>query len=100
MSVTISTGTAKASSTTKPWLWGAASTVAFGFLLLPFGRRKQIRATAGLVVLLFVTIAGVGCGSSSAPSKNAAAGTYVVNLTANGGTGSAAKSIPLVVTVQ
>jgi hypothetical protein len=100
MSVTISTGTAKASSTTKPWLWGAASTVAFGFLLVPFRRRKQIRATAGTVVLLVIAIAGVGCGSSSTPSKNASAGTYVVNLTANGGTGSAAKSIPLVVTVQ
>jgi len=100
MSVTISTGTARAGSTNKPLLWGAASTVAFGFLLLPFGRRKQIKTTAGLVVLLALTVAGVGCGSSSTPSKNAAAGTYVVNLTANGGTGSAAKSIPLVVTVQ
>lgn len=99
VSVTINTGKATASSTNKPFLWGGASTIAFGFLLLPFGRRKQLKAL-GLVVLLAVTIAGVGCGSSSSSSKNVARGTYVVNLMANSGTGSAAESIPLVVTVN
>ena len=97
--VTINTSATMASAVIKSKIWGAASTLAFAGLLLPFGRRKRLKTLLGLAAMLVITIGGVGCSSGSSSSKVAPKGTYVVNVTATGGTGSSPKTIPVVVTV-
>ena len=105
ITVTIATGPShSASMSGRSQWWGTASTVALGLLLLPFFPRKRIKALLGLTASIALLIAAIACGSDSKPAPasptTVAAGTYVVNLTASGGSGSTTKSIPLVVTVQ
>jgi len=105
ISLTVNTGPSNSTATYNHHaLWGSASTLAIGLLLLPFARRKRLKSVSGFLMLIALVTAGVGCGSNSStalpPSKNVEAGTYTVSLTATGGTGSLAKSIPLVITVK
>jgi putative copper export protein len=79
-------------------LWGAAPTLAFAGILLPFVRRKRLKTVLGVAALLVLALAGVGCGSSS-NSKVVHQGVYALNLTASAGTGSTAKTVSLVVTI-
>ncbi|WP_041855675.1 protease pro-enzyme activation domain-containing protein [Candidatus Korobacter versatilis] len=101
--LTIITGPSSTAANHGAW-WATASTIALGLLFVPFTRRKRMKSLLGFTALMAVMVAGIGCGSNSStalpPSKNVTAGTYTVSLTASGGTGSAAKTIPLVVTVK
>jgi hypothetical protein len=102
VTVTVSASTATASSGKRRSLWGAASTLAVGWFLVPFSRRKRWKPLLGLCMLLALTLAGVGCaGTSTVPTPKPAVtpSTYVINITANGGAGTTAKTTPLVVTV-
>ncbi len=72
--------------------------LAFAGILLPFVRRKRLKTLLGMAALLVVALVGVGCGSSG-NSNVVHQGVYVLNVTASGGAGSAAKTVPLVVTV-
>jgi hypothetical protein len=96
--VTVNTKLTTANASIKTHILGAASTLAFAGLLLPFVRRKRLNTLLGMAALLVVALVGVGCGSSG-NSNVAHQGVYVLNVTATGGTGSAAKTVPLVVTV-
>ena len=101
--LTIGTGSPMASVKPASAPWGFIPTVALGCLLMPFCRRKRVRAllasSAAFAILLFA----IACGSSSnkmpPPSSTVAPGTYAVKVTTTGGAGSAAKTLPLVVTI-
>jgi Pro-kumamolisin, activation domain/Bacterial Ig-like domain (group 3) len=98
--VTVTAAAATASNAAQPNLWGVVSTVAFAGLLLPFGRRKRLKRAFVLVAVLAFAFGVVGCGGGSSTPPTPATATYVVNVTASGGAGSAAKTVPLVVTVN
>jgi hypothetical protein len=98
--VTVTAAAATARNVVQPNLWGVVSTVAFAGLLLPFGRRKRLKRAFGLVAVLAFAFGVVGCGGGSSTPPTPATATYVVNVTASGGAGSAAKTVPLVVTVN
>jgi len=106
VTVTVNTGTTTAKSGTNGYLLGAASTLAFGLFLIPMGKRKRLQSLLGLAAIVVITMVGIGCGGSSStkpPVTNtgiAVPGTYVLNITATGATGTTAKTTPLVVTVQ
>jgi hypothetical protein len=97
--VTVRTALTSASAATGMRMLGAASTLAFAGLLLPFGSRRRRKSMLGLLTILVIAFCGVGCGGGSSNSNVAHQGVYVVNVTASAGTGSVAKAIPLVVTV-
>ena len=96
--VTVNTSATAARAEIKSRIWGTASTVVFAGILLPFVRRRRLKTVLGVTALLVVALVGVGCGSSG-NSSTAHQGVYVLNVTAPGGIGSAAKTVPLVVTI-
>ena len=96
--VTVNTSATAARAEIKSRIWGAASTVAFAGILLPFVRRRRLKTVLGVTALLVVALVDVGCGSSG-NSSTAHQGVCVLNVTASGGIGSAAKTVPLVVTI-
>jgi hypothetical protein len=96
--VTVNSSPTTARAEIKRRLWGAASTLVFAGILLPFVRRKRLKTVLGVAVLLVVALAGVGCGSSS-NSKVVQQDVCALNLTASAGTGSAVKTVSLVVTI-
>ena len=96
--VTVNTSATAARAEIKSRIWGTASTVVFAGILLPFVRRRRLKTVLGVTALLVVALVGVGCGSSG-NSSTAHQGVYVLNVTASGGIGSAAKTVPLVVTI-
>jgi hypothetical protein len=104
--VTVNSGVVTAGALANPKIWGVASTMPFVGLLLPFVRRRQLKRILGsLAILTTLSLCAAGCGSSnSTPTTPKRAtpktATYVVNLTASAGAGSAAKTLPLVVTVN
>jgi subtilase family serine protease len=104
--VTVNSGVVTAGALANPKIWDVASTMAFVGLLLPFVRRRQLKRILGsLAILTTLSLCAVGCGSSnSTPTTPKRAtpktATYVVNLTASAGAGSAAKTLPLVVIVN
>ena len=106
VTVTVNTGSTSTTSGNSDYLWGGASALAFGLFLLPIGHRKRIQGLLGLVAIVVITMVGIGCGGSSSTKTPvtlpgiAAPGTYILNINATGGTGTTAKSIPLVVTVK
>lgn len=80
-------------------LWKIPSGLALaGLLLLPFSRHKRVRQMLCLVVLLAITAAGVGCGSSG-PNNKVAVGSYNLTITATGPTGTVAKTVTFAVNV-
>jgi hypothetical protein len=79
--LTVSTSRLVASSRGNGRLLAATSTLAFGFMLWPFGMRKRLKTTLGLLCLCVVALVGVGCGSSSNPN-NAAPGSFALTITA------------------
>jgi hypothetical protein len=100
--ITVSASLVTASAVAKSHLWGAASTIALAGLLLPFGRRKQLKSLLGMVAILVLALYAVGCGGgSTTPTtpKTPQTATYVVNVTTTAGTGTTAKALPLVITV-
>jgi hypothetical protein len=100
--VTISSGAASAVAAAKFNGWGVVSTMTVVGLLLPFGRRKKLGRSLGMVGIVALAFCAFGCGgggSNNSNLGNSQSGTYVVNVTASAGAGSAAKTIPLVVTV-
>ena len=96
--VTVNSSPTAARAEIKRRLWGAAQTLAFAGILLPFVRRKRLKTVLGVAALLVVALAGVGCGSSS-NSKVVHQGIYALNLNASAGPGSTAKTVSLVVTI-
>jgi hypothetical protein len=111
VSITVTAQKLKSSAVLKGRVLGAASTLAFAGLLLPFGRRQRLRPLLGMVAIFVIVLYAAGCGSvgttsNSANSSNkgtggesATPGVYVVNISATSGTGSTAKVVPLVVTI-
>ncbi len=98
--VTVGSSVVAASAVTKLNVWGVASTMAFAGLLLPFGRRKKLKRLFGAAAILATfSLFAAGCGSSNSTPATPQTATYVINVTALAGTGSTAKTIPLVVTV-
>ncbi len=79
--LTINTNHLSASRNGNNRLLGVTSTLAFGFVLLPFVSRKRLKTSLGMLGLFLVVLVGVGCGGGS-NSNNAAAGTYTVTVTA------------------
>jgi hypothetical protein len=97
--LTVKTSLAIANAGTGMRVLGAASTLAFAGLLLPFGGWKRRKSVWGLLTILVIAFCAAGCGGGSSNSNVAHQGVYVLNVTASAGTGSAAKAIPLVITV-
>jgi hypothetical protein len=102
--VTVSASVVTASAVAKSHLWGAASTIALAGLLVPFGRRKQLKSLLGMVAILVLALYAVGCGGGGStiptnPTTTPKTATYVVNITTTAGTGTTAKALPLVITV-
>jgi Pro-kumamolisin, activation domain/Bacterial Ig-like domain (group 3) len=100
--ITVSSNVVAASAVTKSSLSGVVSTIAFAALFLPFGRRKRLKHLLGMLAIVVFGICAAGCGGGSGSSTPAApqTGTYVLNITTSAGPGTAAKTIPLVVTVS
>ncbi len=98
VTVTINTA-ATVAAMRESGLWKIPSGLALaGLLLLPFSRHRQVRRMLCLVVLLAITAAGVGCGSSGANNK-VAVGSYNLTITATGPTGTVAKTVTFAVNV-
>jgi hypothetical protein len=103
--ITVGSAVATAGALAKSRIWGVVSTMAFAGLLLPFGRRRKLKRVFGtLAMLTMLSLFAGGCGSSNrtptiqkAPQKTA---TFVVNIIASAGAGSAAKTLPIVITVN
>jgi hypothetical protein len=98
--ITVNTKLVAANALLKTHSLGFASTLAFAGLLLPFARRKHLRRCLVLVTILVVGLYAAGCGSGSSSANVTPTGTYVINVTANGGVGGTTKVIPLVVIVS
>ena len=62
--VTVTTRQVAANAAPQNNIGGAVSTLAFAGILLPFVRRKRLKAVLGVAALLVVALVGVGCGSS------------------------------------
>jgi len=97
--ITVSAGAAIASLGNSDNVIGGVSTLAFAGLLLPFGRRKHLKRLLGMVAVVTLGMCAMGCGGNSTPAIPQTA-TYVVNVTATAGAGSAAKTVSLVVVVN
>ncbi len=98
--VTVTSGSVTAAKAVRTDAWGAVSAIAFVGLLLPLGNRKKLKRSFGIIAIVMLAAYAVGCGgSSSSSSPTNQTGTYVINVTASAGPGTAAKTIPLVVTV-
>jgi trimeric autotransporter adhesin len=99
--LTVSSGVITARALAKSNMWGAASTMAFAGLLLPFVRRKHLKHLFGtLAILTALSLFAVGCGSSNSTPAAQKTTTFVVNVTTSAGAGSAAKTLPIVITVN
>lgn len=96
--ITVNTKVVSAQRLPKDPFPGFASAIAFAGILLPFGCRKHWKKLLGFAAILVIGFYSVGCGGST-NSNSAPQGTYVVNVTATSGTGTAQKVTPLVVTV-
>jgi hypothetical protein len=100
--VTVTAAVATASAVEKTNFLGVVSTMAIAGLLLPFGRRKNMKRLFGaLAILIALSLFAVGCGSGNpAPvTPTPLTTTYVVSVSASAGAGGAAKTLPLVITV-
>jgi hypothetical protein len=79
---------------------GLMAPFAVAALLLPFGgRRKRKTIILGIVGVFVLGLSGTGCGGSSSTPPAAQKNVYVLNVTATSN-GTAAKTTPLVVTVN
>ena len=99
--ITVSAHSAAAKIVQHGRVLGLMAPFAVAALLLPFGgRRKRKTIVLGIVGVFVLGLSGTGCGgSSSTPPPPAQKNVYVLNVTATG-IGTAAKTTPLVVTVN
>ena len=99
--ITVSAHSAAAKIVQHSRALGLMAPFAVAALLLPFGgRRKRKTIVLGIVGVFVLGLSGTGCGgSSSTPPPPAQKNVYVLNVTATSN-GTAAKTTPLVVTVN
>jgi hypothetical protein len=92
--LTINTGGGVAGLIKNGGIWKIPSSIAIaGLLLIPFSKRRRMKIFLSMVMLLTITIAGVGC------STHAPVGTYKVTVTATSVAGTTAKSVTVLVTI-
>jgi hypothetical protein len=78
--LTVNTSHLLASHSGNGRLWAVTSTLAFGLVLLPFGTRRRLKTSLGLLCLFVVALVGVGCGSGSNPNI-APPGSFALTIT-------------------
>jgi Pro-kumamolisin, activation domain/Bacterial Ig-like domain (group 3) len=99
VSLQINTAGAVAHSVTKGKPWALPTSIALaGLLLLPFTRCRRWRNFLASLVLLACTLSVIGCSGPSHQGQTPA-GSYSIQITATGATGTTPKKISLAVNV-